>query len=47
MIATSPAGGEPLTRELEGLRTCRVGRFRIVYAVDQSARVIRVMAVGH
>jgi mRNA interferase RelE/StbE len=47
MIATSPAGGEPLARELEGMRTCCVGRFRIVYTVDQNARVIRVMAVGH
>ncbi|OQW58830.1 MAG: cytotoxin [Nitrospira sp. ST-bin4] len=46
-IATDPACGEPLKRELNGLRKYRVRRFRIVYAVDQKTRVIRLMAVGH
>ena len=46
-IAANPECGEPLQRELDGLRTYRVRRFRIVYAVDQKARVIRLMAVGH
>ena len=46
-IATDPECGEPLQRELNGLRKYRVRRFRIVYAVDQKARVIRLMAVGH
>lgn len=46
-IATDPESGEPLKRELDWLRKYRVRRFRIVYAVDQKARVIRVMAVGH
>jgi mRNA interferase RelE/StbE len=39
--------GEPLKRELHGLRKYRVRRFRIVYAVDQKRRVMRLMAVGH
>ncbi len=46
-IATDPECGEPLQRELDGLRKYRVRRFRIVYAIDEKARVIRVMAVGH
>ena len=46
-IAADPACGEPLKRELDGLRKYRVRRFRIVYAVDQKTRVIRVMAVRH
>ncbi len=46
-IAADPDCGEPLQRELDGLRKYRVRRFRIVYAVDQKARVIRLMAVGH
>lgn len=46
-IAADPECGEPLKRELGGLRKYRVRRFRIVYAVDQKSRVIRLMAVGH
>jgi len=46
-IAADPGCGEPLLRELDGLWKYRVRRFRIVYAIDRRARVIRVMAVGH
>lgn len=46
-FAADPKCGEPLKRELNGLRKYRVRRFRIVYAVEQNARVIRLMAVGH
>ncbi|MDH5668466.1 MAG: type II toxin-antitoxin system RelE/ParE family toxin [Nitrospira sp.] len=46
-IVANPECGESLKRELEGLRKYRVRRFRIVYAIDQKTRVIRVMAVGH
>ena len=46
-IANNPECGEPLQRELDGLRKYRVRRFRIVYAIDRKARVIRLMAVGH
>ena len=46
-IAANPKCGELLQRELDGLRKYRVRRFRIVYAVEQKRRVIRLMAVGH
>ncbi|MFO0701871.1 MAG: type II toxin-antitoxin system mRNA interferase toxin, RelE/StbE family [Nitrospira sp.] len=46
-IVTNPEYGEPLKRELDGVRKYRVRRFRIVYAVDHKKQVIRVMAVGH
>ena len=46
-IAANPECGEPLKRELDGLRKYRVRRFRIVYAVDQKRRIIRLMVVGH
>lgn len=46
-IAANHECGEPLQRELDGLRKYRVRRFRIVYAVHQKRRVIRLMAVGH
>jgi mRNA interferase RelE/StbE len=45
-IAANPECGEPLKRELNGLRKYRVRRFRIVYAVHQKPRTIRLMAVG-
>lgn len=46
-IAANPEYGEPLQRELDGLRKYRVRRVRIVYAVHQKTRAIRLMAVGH
>ncbi|MBH0200817.1 MAG: type II toxin-antitoxin system RelE/ParE family toxin [Nitrospira sp.] len=46
-IVADPDCGEPLQRELDGLRKYRVRRFRIIYAVHQKTRVIRLMAVGH
>lgn len=46
-IASDPECGEPLLRELDGLWKFRVRRFRIVYAIDRRARIIRLMAVGH
>jgi mRNA interferase RelE/StbE len=46
-IAANPECGEPLKRELDGLRKYRVRRFCIVYALHQKIRIIRLMAVGH
>jgi mRNA interferase RelE/StbE len=46
-ISGDPSLGEPLLRDLEGSWKYRVKRFRIVYAVDRSRRVLRILAVGH
>jgi mRNA interferase RelE/StbE len=43
-ILDDPAVGKPLREELAGLRSSRIGRFRIVYRVAGS--VIEVAAVG-
>jgi len=45
-LAADPHLGEPLHRDLEGLFKYRVRRYRIVYRIMDSARVIRIMAVG-
>jgi len=45
-LGDSPSLGEPLRGELEGSWRYRVRRFRIVYEVDRSHRLVRVMAVG-
>lgn len=43
-IAEDPTIGKQLRDELSGLRSCRVGRFRIVYRV--AGAVIQIVAVG-
>lgn len=45
-LGDAPSIGEPLRGELTGLWRYRVRRFRIVYELDRSARVVRVMAVA-
>ena len=47
ILARAPERGIELERELQGLRRYRVRRFRIVYEVDSSARILRVLAIGH
>ncbi len=46
-IGADPSIGALLQRELKGLWRFRVRRFRIVYAIDRSRRVVRVLAVAH
>ena len=43
-VLTDPGIGKALRDELAGLRSCRVGRFRIVYRVVMT--VIEVVAIG-
>lgn len=43
-IRTQPGEGKPLQRELEGYRSFRVGKFRIIYRVTM--KEIEVVAVG-
>lgn len=43
-ILDDPATGKRLRDDLAGLRSCRVGRFRIVYRVAGGA--IEIIAVG-
>jgi mRNA interferase RelE/StbE len=44
-VATEPYQGKPLKDELEGLRSCRVSRFGIVYRIA-SRREIQIVAIG-
>lgn len=46
-IVADPEIGQPLLRELDGLRKLRVRRFRIAYAIDRKSRRVLLMAVGH
>ena len=39
--------GKPLVEPLDGFWSARRGEYRILYEVDDSAQIIRVMAVRH
>lgn len=43
-VVADPSVGKALRDELAGLRSCRVGRFRIIYRV--AGAVIEIVAVG-
>jgi len=44
-IATEPNAGKPLKDELEGLRSFRVSRFRIIYRIA-ARKEVQVIAIG-
>ena len=44
-IATEPNSGKTLKEELEGLRSFRVSRFRIIYRIAEP-REIQIIAIG-
>ena len=46
LIVEEPDAGKPLRAELEGLRSLRVGRFRIVYRLATRSRNIEILAIG-
>jgi mRNA interferase RelE/StbE len=46
-LSQDPFSGTPLIRELSGLWRIKVRRFRVVYAPDRKARLIRIFAIAH
>ena len=46
-IAASPETGGRLDGELKKYWKYRVRRYRLIYAVDRSTRVIRIVALSH
>ena len=46
-LAENPAIGDALHGELTGCFKYRVRRYRIVFRVDRSSRILRILAVGH
>ena len=45
LIIAEPNSGKPLKDDLEGLRSIRVGRFRIIYQLAGS-REIQIVSIG-
>ena len=46
MVVEDPCCGKPLKDELDGLRSVRVKRFRIVYRLVVAEKEIEIVAVG-
>ena len=47
-IAENPQGaGKPLRGELEGLYSARRGEFRIIYEIDEDARMVLIHRAQH
>jgi mRNA interferase RelE/StbE len=42
-----PPASKPLVGPFAGLHKLRVGDYRVAYEVDEQARLVRVLAVGH
>lgn len=46
-IAQNPLVGKPLTRELTGRFSLRVGIYRIIYKVNNKDKTVQVITAGH
>lgn len=47
LLEREPDAGHALRGRLRGLRSLRVGAYRIIYQVDGDERVVRVLTVRH
>lgn len=45
-IVANPTVGKPLRDELEGLRSYRMGRLRIIYRLSARGRVVELLVIG-
>ncbi|MDA8379722.1 MAG: type II toxin-antitoxin system RelE/ParE family toxin [Actinomycetota bacterium] len=47
LLEREPEAGHLLRGRLRGLRSFRVGSYRIIYQLDDDQRIVRVLAVRH
>lgn len=47
LLAEEPQTGHVLQGRLRGLRSLRVGSYRVIYQVHERGRLVRVLAVRH
>ena len=47
LLEREPEAGHSLRGWLQGLRSLRVGAYRIIYQLDENHQVVRVLAVRH
>jgi len=46
-IKEDPFSGKPLTLELTGRLTYRVGVYRIIYTINKKDKVVQIITAGH
>lgn len=47
LLEREPAAGHELRGRLQGLRSLRVGAYRVIYQLDTRSEQVRVVAVRH
>jgi mRNA interferase RelE/StbE len=47
LLERDPLVGHPLRGRLRGLRSLRVGTFRVIYQLAEDERTVRVVAIRH
>lgn len=47
LLEREPEAGHALQGRLRGLRSLRVGAYRIIYQLDNDQRIVRVLAIRH
>jgi len=46
-LEQNPHAGKPLSYDLKGYRSLHVGKYRIVYEIDESAKEVILRSIGH
>ncbi len=46
-LTDNPYAGKPLTRDLTGKFSLRVGVYRIIYTVNKTDEIVHVITAGH
>ncbi|MBX7149277.1 type II toxin-antitoxin system RelE/ParE family toxin [bacterium] len=46
LLANEPHAGKPLQRELQGYYSYRIARFRLIYHINPSKKIITIIAFG-
>jgi mRNA interferase RelE/StbE len=46
-LKENPYVGKPLSYDLAGLRSLRVGKYRVIYKIDEKNKIIWLVTVGH
>lgn len=46
-LQDDPSYGKPLTKELTGRFTYKVGPYRIVYRINKKDKIVQVITAGH
>lgn len=46
-LKTNPLEGKPLKDKLQGKRSLRVGKYRIIYSIEKNFLIIYILDIGH